>query len=96
MLLLIVIFIGSFCLTFSICMLVWYAWRRVHEKRHTVDFANRSVDDLFLEATLWPQYRYDYSNYRICVGDETAKKIIVNRYLIDRGLIGYRKERIEL
>lgn len=96
MLILIGIFIGSFCLTFSACMLIWRFWCRRREQRYNIVYANRSIDDLFIDATIYSPYQYDYYKLCMCMSGDKARKIIVQRYLISRGLIGYRKERIEL
>ena len=61
-----------------------------------MEYANRTIDELFVDASIYPPYRYEYYNLCISMDGDQARKIIVQRYLISRGLIGYRKEKIEL
>ena len=71
-------------------------WRNHRERRNNIAYANRSLQELCNDAIIWPQYWYDYNTFKTCMSEDRARKIIVQRYLIERGLIGYRKDKIEL
>lgn len=71
-------------------------WKNRREQKSNIAYANRSLKELCDDALIWPQYWHDYNTFRLCMSEDEARKIIVQRYLIERGLIGYRKEEIEL
>ena len=89
------VIIGAALLGFLIGILDSYIRSRQDIRRNIV-IANESIETLFNDAMLWSMYRDDYHAYRAYLGEEQAMKFIVQRYLIDNGLIGYRTERIEL
>ena len=91
----VVIVIGYLILNFIVG--VYYVrFKNKRERKLKALSANRPISVLFAEAIIEPKYLDDYYVFRTCTSDEKARKLIVQNYLINNGLFGYRTEKIEL
>lgn len=93
------LFITSFAIFFCIGLLgstIIVCVKNAKVKWRNTIIANRPICLLFDEAMVWPTYRSEYNTLRNCMVEEKVRKAIARQYLINSGLIGYRKEKIEL
>lgn len=61
----------------------------VAEQKRKV-LANLSKDELLTLALMDSKYRDDYALFRKCMSDDVAADLVINNWLIHRGLISYR------
>lgn len=88
---LIIIFIIMFVVTFNIGFVGSYIIRKRKAEQRNIAFANLPTKVLFDYAMVNPFYNSDYKVMRRVMTEEEATKLVVNKMLIDNGLIGYRK-----
>ena len=84
----VIIFIGFQLIGGIITGCIWYG---ISERRKKA-YANLPKETLLMYALMSPELHSDYWHARMVVPKDEADDLIINRLLIEQGLIGYRKE----